>query len=299
MRSGLVAGTLGAVGLMDRLWRADPARLVVLALHDMPSREITRDDLRAVREVAQPVDLDAVLAAHRGDAPLPPRSVLLTFDDGDPSVADHAEVLAEVGFPAVCFVVSGVIGTTEPFWWREVAALSRAGARHRGDGPENGDALVLHLKGVSDEERRAVLSELRAQIPEPVEARQLSAADLAAMESAGVEIGGHTVSHPILVACDDDRLEAEVAGCRQQLADLLGRAPRAFAYPSGRVDDRAVRAVGRAGWEVAFAWDDEVAHVPFPDPLQVSRLRCSLGSGRVRLARMISSRRRSAGRATA
>jgi peptidoglycan/xylan/chitin deacetylase (PgdA/CDA1 family) len=219
--------------------------------------------------------------------------VLVTFDDGHHSVADSAPVLAEAGVPALCFVVSHLVGTDTPFWWDEVVALGERGARWPGAGPDAGMDLVNHLKTRPDAERRAVLDDLRSQVDEPVVARQLTADDLRAMEAAGVAIGGHSATHPILTRCDDDVLRDEVGGCRTRLAELLGRPPAAFAYPSGGEDDRVVAAVAEAGWELAFAWDHRVTHLPFADPLRISRVRSNVGSGRARLALLALRRHRS------
>ncbi|SFT34260.1 Glycosyltransferase, GT2 family [Geodermatophilus amargosae] len=59
------------------------------------------------------VGLRDVLDRSRGRAPLPPRSVLLTFDDAYTSLLDGAlPVTAPRGIPAVVFVVSGQLGGT-------------------------------------------------------------------------------------------------------------------------------------------------------------------------------------------
>lgn len=291
MRRVVASGLVAGVAALDRLApAASRSTLAVLTLHDVPDRAILATELDDLRRVRTPIDLDTVLAAHRGDAPLPPRAVLVTLDDAHPSVPAHAEVFADKAVPAVCFAVSGLVGTDRPYWWDEVRLLTRWGARHSGPGPAVGDELVLHLKGRPDAERRAVLDELRAQVPEAPSAHQVTAEDLRALEAAGIEVGGHSVTHPILAACDDEALEREVTVCRDQLASILGHVPRAFAYPSGRVDDRVVEAVRSAGWEIAFAWDHALAEVPFADPLRVSRLRYSLGSSRVRLVRLLTAR---------
>jgi peptidoglycan/xylan/chitin deacetylase (PgdA/CDA1 family) len=53
----------------------------------------------------------------------------------------------------------------------------------------------------------------------------------------GVEIGGHTVSHPRLSGLPENRARSEVAGCRARLQERLGLAIRHFAFPYGRRGD--------------------------------------------------------------
>lgn len=59
------------------------------------------------------VDLDAVLGAMSGQASLPSRAVLLTFDDAyDDLLGEAAPILADRGIPAVAFAVAGELGKT-------------------------------------------------------------------------------------------------------------------------------------------------------------------------------------------
>jgi peptidoglycan/xylan/chitin deacetylase (PgdA/CDA1 family) len=69
------------------------------------------------------VTLDACAGWLAGDASLPSRSVAITFDDGDASVAEVAlPMLAERRVPAAVFVVNGRLGQDNqwPGQWRSV-----------------------------------------------------------------------------------------------------------------------------------------------------------------------------------
>lgn len=68
----------------------------------------------------------------------------------------------------------------------------------------------------------------------------------------GVEFGGHTRSHQRLVGLPHDRLRSEVAGCRDDIEELVGNVPRAFAYPWGEADIAAKRLVMEL-FDIAFA----------------------------------------------
>jgi peptidoglycan/xylan/chitin deacetylase (PgdA/CDA1 family) len=70
------------------------------------------------------VNLDAVLEAFRGERCLPPRAVLLTFDDAYTDLLDAAcPILSERGIPGVAFAVAGQIGGTN-VWDSEHGATS-------------------------------------------------------------------------------------------------------------------------------------------------------------------------------
>jgi peptidoglycan/xylan/chitin deacetylase (PgdA/CDA1 family) len=61
----------------------------------------------------QPVSLDALLHDSPEAPSLPPRPVIITFDDGFEDCAQHAaEVLHARGFPATFFLVAGLLGRT-------------------------------------------------------------------------------------------------------------------------------------------------------------------------------------------
>jgi peptidoglycan/xylan/chitin deacetylase (PgdA/CDA1 family) len=98
----------------------------------------------------------------------------------------------------------------------------------------------------------------------------LGAADLRPLEGDGFEFGSHTLTHPRLPACDDARLDRELAGSREVLAAAVARPLDAIAYPYGAVDERVKRAARRAGYTAGFA----VATGPLAlraDPLEIRR----------------------------
>ncbi len=67
------------------------------------------------REGYTVVSIDDVIAARQGTQPLPPKSVLLSFDDGLRSAYTKVWPLLKVfGYPAVVSVVTSWIGTEEP-----------------------------------------------------------------------------------------------------------------------------------------------------------------------------------------
>ena len=55
-----------------------------------------------------------------------------------------------------------------------------------------------------------------------------------AMHQAGMQIGAHTVSHPILARLTDDQARDEVQRSKRFLEQLLGERVGLFAYPNGK-----------------------------------------------------------------
>jgi GT2 family glycosyltransferase/peptidoglycan/xylan/chitin deacetylase (PgdA/CDA1 family) len=118
------------------------------------------------------IDLDLLLAALDGKAPLPKGATLITFDDAYADLLPTAaDVLSQRGIPAIVFAVSGRIGGTNE-WDRHLGAavlplLDAEGLKVlAAAGIEIGSHSVSHpqLTGIGDEEVVAELRDSAAQI---------------------------------------------------------------------------------------------------------------------------------------
>jgi peptidoglycan/xylan/chitin deacetylase (PgdA/CDA1 family) len=255
-------------------WRRG-GRLAVLTYHDVPDGAVFDHHLDVLDEMGIFVSLEDVAATATDGKPLPSRPVLVTFDDGDPSVLETAAPrLHARGIPGVVFLVTDLIGTDDVLWTAEVEQLVASGGRTSVDRTTNGRALARTLKSHPDHIRRQVIEQLRATATgHRPRARQLDATDIARLTQFGMAVSSHTMSHPCLPQCSDEAIEREVAGSRSALGDLLGRPPLALAYPNGYFDPRSRRAVANAGYTLAFGFDHRLSPVPPIDPYAVSRLR--------------------------
>jgi peptidoglycan/xylan/chitin deacetylase (PgdA/CDA1 family) len=290
-----------AEAVLDRVMRRSPAqtvcrrrnanRLAVLAYHGVAEPEAFEAQIDYLTACMRPVDLAEVASAIAGDRRLPPHSVLVTFDDGDRTVLDNALPILEArGVPAVAFVVTALLGTDDPFWWDEVEWLVAHGAAAGDIAPTASPAdAVRALKQVPDARRRAAIEELRASaaLAAP-RRRQLLPAELGVLEAGGVQVGSHTVTHPILQHCDAAQLAREVQGSRDVLGEMLGRPPISFAYPNGDRDATVRAAIGDAGYSLAFLFDHSHASIPPRDALQISRLRVDASAPLDRFATIVS-----------
>lgn len=255
-------------------WRAS-RRLAVLAYHGVDDAERFAEHLDVIRRGASAVTLDDAVAGIEGRKELPRRAVLITFDDGHRSVLEAGlPLLRERGLPAAAFVVAELIGSDRPFWWSEVIALAQRGGRVSEITPSSPEDLVRVLKRVPDVRRREALDELRRTAREPAPAMaQLSADDLGTLESGGVAVGNHTLSHPCLSRCTGVVVRTEIEESHRMLTDLLGHQPTAFAYPDGDRDPRAVSVLRDLGYRAAFLFDHRLSPTRPRDPFAVSRLR--------------------------
>lgn len=73
------------------------------------------------------------------------------------------------------------------------------------------------------------------------------------LAAQGVEIGGHSHTHPPLDLVGEGALRRELGLCREIVAAELGSAPASFAHPYGHSTRRVRRAVREAGFAQALA----------------------------------------------
>jgi hypothetical protein len=116
-------------------------------------------------------------------------------------------------------------------------------------------------------------------------AATLSWSQVRELDAAGVEIGGHSMTHPQLDTLPRKSVREEVTGCKREIEDALGHPVVSFAYPHG-YSSRAVRAqVREAGWTSAAAIRAASAFSSHrDDPLRFARLMVRADTGRERFA---------------
>jgi peptidoglycan/xylan/chitin deacetylase (PgdA/CDA1 family) len=214
---------------------------------------------------------DALSALEAGQ--LPPRTVCITFDDGYRSVHDLAlPVLKEFGLHATIFVTSGHVGRGNMWNDRIIEAvqslpagdldLSDAGLGHFAlhtleDRKRSAEQITQASKYLPPAARGALVERLAAQAGAVVPGELMLTPEMVInLDRQGMEIGAHTVTHPILTSLDDAAARAEIRTSKEQLEALIGKPVRLFAYPNGKVgmdfDARHVAMVREAGFDAAF-----------------------------------------------
>ena len=219
---------------------------------------------------------------------LPACALCITFDDGYQDNARWAlPVLQEHKIPATFFVTTGYMNTGM-MWNDRIIAAIRAWPAPTMDLREYGLG-VLELSG---SRAAAVASLLPSAKYLPVEERErvsnalfrasgaaptrvmMSAKEIRSLHDAGMEIGGHTETHPILTAIPDAEAEAQIARNKQALEDILGVTMNSFAYPNGQpgvdFDRRHIAMARRCGYRYALTTSAGAAS-RLTDPYQLPR----------------------------
>jgi peptidoglycan/xylan/chitin deacetylase (PgdA/CDA1 family) len=211
---------------------------------------------------------------------LPARAACVTFDDG---YADNEQValpiLKRLGLRATFFVCTGFCEGGIMFNDAVIEAVRHAPAGMHdlsslGLGSHNLidnasrraaiDALISRLKYRPVEERRALVEQLAAVMGSTLPADlMMNPAQIRKLYEEGMEIGAHTVNHPILAMLDDEEARAEVVGGKRRLEEITGAPVTLFAYPNGKpardYGPRDVEMVRKAGFAAALSTVSGVA----------------------------------------
>ncbi len=217
---------------------------------------------------------------------LPPRSVLLTCDDDlRNTLTDMVPVLQEHGMSCLFFVTGASMGEKPAMQWHEqlylmlLAAegaitldLADIGVRiHSATRPQKRALwwnLVRRFSGFDSVRRENLLGQVGEHLglardwttgflTEPVRRRflMLSASELPALAAAGMSVGAHTLSHPVLADTSPGLAWTEISECRRNLEQILKTTIWALAYPFGdfvTVTLRDQEMAQRAGFKCAF-----------------------------------------------
>jgi len=246
--------------------------------------------MRALRTHFNCLPLSEAVARLR-DGTLPPRAACVTFDDGYRDNVDVAlPILRRHEVPAVFFIATGFLDGGRMFNDTVIEAIRGATVNELDLSDLDAGRLPLNnraqrraaistclnaAKYRSFHARRDFVSELAtrsgAQLPDDL---MMDSPQVNVLVNGGMEIGAHTVNHPILLKIDDGQARREIADSKRQLEVLTGRPVTLFAYPNGvpGIDygPAHVEMVRQSGFIAAVSTSVGVSN-PSTDSLQLPR----------------------------
>jgi peptidoglycan/xylan/chitin deacetylase (PgdA/CDA1 family) len=235
------------------------------------------------------IPLSEAVEGLRNDS-LPPRAACLTFDDG---YADNAEIalplLQKHGVHATVFVATGFLDGGR-MWNDTIIELIRNaptaidlsaagyGAFTLGTIQQRRQAITTllgKLKYVPMERRQQQVDAIAALVPVTLRKDlMMTPAQVRQLHSAGIEIGGHTVNHPIIARLPAAAARQEIADGKDALEAMIGAPVKLFAYPNGKPGQdyhaEHVAMVKQLGFQAAVSTSWGAAR-PGSDLLQLPR----------------------------
>jgi len=247
-----------------------------------------RQQLRLLKKKYRVISPEEMRSWCQDGGELPPRAALLTCDDGFlNNLTEMLPVLQDEGLRCLFFATGASAGDERTMLWYEELQLlflrARAGSfQISSDRIEIGGVLgereqrraqwwnaVKRLSQVDAESRehfvRAAHSyfglegSLDFYLDTYPEAQRhfclLTRTELQQLAAAGMTIGAHTLTHPILAQLPPELAWNEIAESRACLESAIGKKVWAFAYPFGdaaSVTPRVVSMTKQAGFDAAF-----------------------------------------------
>ena len=205
---------------------------------------------------------------------LPPRAMCITFDDGYADNCTNAlPILLNNKLSAIFFIASGYLNGGR-MWNDSVIESLRAMQASKLDLTEIG----LDTYDINSPQKKARVAieiiqkikhlepNLRAQYTGYIVALEnnklpdnlmLSTPQLIKLHESGMEIGGHTVTHPILATLELDAVKQEVYDNKIALEKMLNTKLRYFAFPNGKPEQdyliEQIQVIKNCGYEASVS----------------------------------------------
>lgn len=218
-------------------------KATIINYHD-PSPEVFESHIRFYLRFYHIISIDSLITAISENrwSSLPPKPLVITFDDGHAGNARLFTIVRKYKIPIVLYVTSGIIDTNRRFWFR-LQGLSSSELRF--------------MKTVDDDARgRILLQAYSHSDTREYEGRAaLNGQELRSFLEIGAILGSHTVFHPVLCKCNEKRLRSELKESKQMLEWDYGVAVQHFAYPDGSYNPRIAAMVKETAYSSARTID--------------------------------------------
>jgi peptidoglycan/xylan/chitin deacetylase (PgdA/CDA1 family) len=194
--------------------------------------------------------VDAVERLRSGT--LPERAVSVTFDDGYSDNEQYALcVLKKYAIPATVFISTGFLNGGR--MWND--SVIEAIRNYRGQTLDLRDhhlgcyelgsvaqrlaaveSIIRNIKHLDPKKRETLVREIENRSTGLPDDLMMTDSQIQSLVRNGVDIGAHTVNHPILSSVSSDIARWEIESSKSYLESLLQKEIELFAYPNGRPD---------------------------------------------------------------
>lgn len=234
------------------------------------------------------ISMQDLLDAFERYRTLPPRTVLITFDDATLDFAEHAwPILQRYSLPATLFVPTGYPDQADRlFWWDrlyhalystrqpQVEAFGQVWPLAKEKERSNTfKQLRQRMKTIPFEQVSAQISrieqELATSSPEHMVLGWDALRDLARQ---GVSLGAHTQTHPQLDQITLEQAKYEIQASIADLQRELGSVLPIFAYPGGAFTEQVAALLPQAGVRLGFTTRRGLNDMSFVNPLCFARI---------------------------
>jgi peptidoglycan/xylan/chitin deacetylase (PgdA/CDA1 family) len=216
-------------------------KVTIVLFHDISSDRVDMH-LRVLRSKYNIISLqDYVRAKEAGRVDeLPPKSLIITLDDGHKSNYELKPLLERYDVPATIFLCSGIVDTKRHFWWYHKIG---------------NDYSLKDLKNIPNKERLEILRGFGFEETKEFDDREaLSKNEIEDMKLM-VDFQSHTVFHPVLPNCATEEAYKEISQSKKDLEERYGLKIYALSYPNGDYSDREISIAKKEGYTCGITVD--------------------------------------------
>lgn len=251
----------------DLAFRLTQKKLRILTYHGISPRAVPvrtfERQLAFIRDnftVCWASEIPGILAQGPGPRP----ALVLTFDDGLMNHVHNAlPLLEQYGLKATFYIPAGLVRSRAMLWNHELrclllllenSQLPREMERFSPDPGQRDRQVGAYLEWLKTREStvgRTLLETLREiwggrpLLPWMREEYALMGEEEVRNLSPLVEVGSHTLTHPVLTGLAESAMEEEIAVSKTVLETMTGKPVRSFCYPNGSHSPGIVRLVER------------------------------------------------------
>lgn len=282
--------------------RHDPWELAV-------DPERFEEQIAYIKQHRTPISVEELVERLQSKT-LPANAVAVTFDDGyRDNLVNAKPVLDRHDVPATLFLATGFTNQNAPFWWDELATMvlastqavhdlqvlpgdtvtldwgqaqysDTAGEWRASDAPQTARqsaylAIWRRLQRTTSEERDLTMNTLRHRLgtTEDSLGRPMNSAELSALLRGGlINLGAHTVTHPLLTTLDRLESRREIDESVQQCRALASTRIKGFAYPYGAMNLEVRNDVATQGLSWACSTERDYVDGKQPDVYALPRI---------------------------
>lgn len=188
-----------------------------------------------------------IVAIANKETTFPKGGVIITVDDGWRSNGENVIAVAEkYKVPVTIFVTTDAI-INGNYWWPYVAKARQDNLNF---------PSIEELKKIPNQEREKIIKKIKNELS--IDRQALTLQELKkASKSRYINIGAHTVNHPILVNCEDDEAFLEIEKSQLQIQEWLNTQVESFAYPNGDFSSREINYLKKLKFSSAYTTEPE------------------------------------------
>ncbi|MFD2228573.1 polysaccharide deacetylase family protein [Alkalimarinus sediminis] len=276
-----IGKALGGVKVLKYLARNHPRilmyhRIRATAEGDGIHVDVFRQQMEILARDFNVVSLEELLHLANNNQPLPQHAVVITFDDGYEDFYLNAfPVLQALSLPTTVFVTTGFVSNETWLWPDKIKYMLSESQIGTLFVPELNTTFTLktdklrawhsiadYCLTIPNKQKNPFINDLaiKLSVTLPFSApdmyKALSWDQVKEMSANGIDIGSHSVTHPVMTKLELTDLRDELENSKRIIEQMLNKPVTGFCFPNGLSEDineEVQGEINRAGYQYALA----------------------------------------------